>query len=414
MDGRGVAVGRATETGEYQLITSERRSLDAEGLKAIDITPRVYGPLIGRWPDRDAEEWLATGGTPTFSEVLALTVRALDQYLELPRPEHRALLATWVVGTSFFPMFLSYPRLSLSGERGCGKSKALTLLAATTWNGYLALTPTPAVLFRLIHEFRLTLLLDECEAFNKEDARDILAIINSGYKAGGAVARVEGKDARRVESFSVYAPMALAAHLAEPLADVTRFAFLSGWRKGEILPLQWDAVDRTAREVWLWTSKNGRRRSLPLTGELWALVEGRWAAREYRTLDGTTALSPFVFHREGESVVDFRKAWGSACIKAGFFRVVRRSAETEEKVPTKLFHDLRRSAVRNMVRAGVPQSVAMEISGHRTAAVFMRYAITAEEQKREALERTEAFLASLTAASAGPQVVPLPVAKAGH
>ena len=116
-----------------------------------------------------------------------------------------------MVGTYFFPMFLSYPRLSLSGERGCGKSKVLTLLAATTWNGYLALTPTPAVLFRLIHEFRLTLLLDECEAFNKDDARDILAIINSGYKAGGSVARVEGKDARRVESFSVYAPMALAA-----------------------------------------------------------------------------------------------------------------------------------------------------------------------------------------------------------
>ena len=207
---------------------------------------------------------------------------------------------------------------------------------------------------------------------------------------------------------------AVAAHLPEPLADVTQFAFLSGWRKGEILPLQWDAVDRAAREVWLWTSKNGRRRSLPLTGELWTLVERRWAAREYRALDGTTALSPFVFHREGESVVDFRKAWGSACIKAGFFRVARRDAETEEKVPSKLFHDLRRSAVRNMVRAGVPQSVAMEISGHRTAAVFMRYAITAEEQKREALQRTEVFLSSLTAAASGPQVVPLPVARAGH
>jgi hypothetical protein len=106
-------------------------------------------------------------------------------------------------------------------------------------------------------------------------------------------------------------------------------------------------------------------------------------------------LSPFVFHRSGTPSGDFRKAWASACVAAGFFRVVRVDAETEVKVPTTLFHDLRRSAVQNMVRAGVPQSVAMEISGHRTASVFMRYAITSEDQKREALQRTQAHVASL-------------------
>ena len=211
-DAQGVALGRLTEAGEYQLITSERLALDAKAAgPALATRPRCYVPLVGRWADSDAEEWLTTGQAPTFSEVLALTVRALDSHLELPRREHRALLATWAVGTYFFPLFLSYPRLSLSGERGCGKSKLLTLLAATAWNGYLALMPTPAVLFRLIHEYRLTLLLDEVEGFDKEDARDILAIINSGYKAGGSVPRVEGKDERRVESFSVFAPLALAA-----------------------------------------------------------------------------------------------------------------------------------------------------------------------------------------------------------
>ena len=207
---------------------------------------------------------------------------------------------------------------------------------------------------------------------------------------------------------------AVITHLPEPLPDVTRFAFLSGWRKGEILTLRWDAVDRTAREVWLWTSKNGRRRSLPLTGELWSLIERRWAAREYQAIDGTSALSPFVFHRDGQPLVDFRKAWATACINAGFFRLAGRSADPEGRLPTKLFHDLRRSAVRNMVRAGVPQSVAMEISGHRTAAVFMRYAITAEGQKREALLRTEAFLSNAGAGSVGAQVVPLSTARAGH
>ena len=131
-------------------------------------------------------------------------------------------------------------------------------------------------------------------------------------------------------------------------------------------------------------------------------------------MDETTALSPFVFHRDGQPLVDFRKAWATACIEAGFFRVAGRSAHPAGKLPTKLFHNLRRSAVRNMVRAGVPQSVAMGISGHRTAAVFMRYAITAEEQKREALQRTEAFLASAEAGPAGAQVVPLPTVRAGR
>ena len=80
-------------------------------------------------------------------------------------------------------------------------------------------------------------------------------------------------------------------------------------------------------------------------------------------------------------VGDFRKAWASACRAA--------------KVPGRLFHDLRRTAVRNMIRAGVPQTVAMSISGHRTIAMFNRYNIASQEDQREALLRTEAHLAAL-------------------
>lgn len=71
--------------------------------------------------------------------------------------------------------------------------------------------PTSAVLFRLIHEFRPTLLLDEMEALGGEQARDVLAVINAGYQAGATVPRVEGKDTRRVKGFPVYAPLACAA-----------------------------------------------------------------------------------------------------------------------------------------------------------------------------------------------------------
>lgn len=165
----------------------------------------------------------------------------------------------------------------------------------------------------------------------------------------------------------------VARHLPDPIADIAWFAYFSGWRKGEIVGLRWESVDRKAKEVRLPSSKNGRGRVLPLEGALVALVERRWTAREFRTAEGITALSDFVFHARGHAVVDFKRSWATAC----------RLAE----VPGRLFHDLRRTAVRNMVRAGVPQSVAMEISGHRTISMFLRYNITSEADKREAMRR---------------------------
>lgn len=74
----------------------------------------------------------------------------------------------------------------------------------------------------------------------------------------------------------------LVAVLPEPLADAARFAYFSGWRKGEILPLRWEAVDRAAKEMRLSTSKNGRGRVLPLDGSLWDVIERRWKAREFQ------------------------------------------------------------------------------------------------------------------------------------
>ena len=66
----------------------------------------------------------------------------------------------------------------------------------------------------------------------------------------------------------------------------------------------------------------------------------------------------------------------------------------EAKVARRLFHDLRRTAVRNMISAGVPQSVAMSISGHKTVSMFMRYNITSDADKVEALKKTAEHLAS--------------------
>ncbi len=93
-------------------------------------------------------------------------------------------------------------------------------------------------------------------------------------------------------------------------------------------------------------------------------------------------ISSLIFHRAGKPIGDFRKAWARAGKKAGIQRI---------------FHDLRRSACKNMLAAGVPQSIAMKISGHKTDSMFRRYAISSESDLRTALRRTQDYLKTVQA-----------------
>ncbi len=180
------------------------------------------------------------------------------------------------------------------------------------------------------------------------------------------------------------------SYLPELVADVARFAYFSGWRKGEILGLRWEDVDRGAGEVRLRTSKNGEGRTLPLEiGDLREILERRWTAREYKDTDDVTALSEYVFHVKGRALQDFKRSWATSCAKAG--------------VPGKLFHDLRRTAVRDLIRSGVHQAVAMRITGHKTDSVFRRYNVTSDDDKRDALRKLEHYRA--TKPSEGGKVV---------
>lgn len=112
-----------------------------------------------------------------------------------------------------------------------------------------------------------------------------------------------------------------------------------------------------------------------LEGELLEMIRAQWEKRKVVTLPGQSPalLCPYVFHRNGRRISDPRKAWTEACDQTGLGH--------------KLLHDFRRTAVRDMVRAGVPEKVAMSISGHKTRSVFDRYDIVDEEDLRQAALR---------------------------
>lgn len=161
---------------------------------------------------------------------------------------------------------------------------------------------------------------------------------------------------------------ALPSHLKDPIT----FLYFSGWRAGEMKALEWRDVDLDGKVVRLRpeVSKNKDGRVLPLAGELLEVVE---RARARRRPD-----CQFVFHEGGQPIGNFRKAWRTACRAAG--------------LNTILVHDLRRTAVRNMVRAGVPDRVAMTLSGHKTRSIFDRYNIVSESDLVAASEQLQAHL----------------------
>ena len=188
---------------------------------------------------------------------------------------------------------------------------------------------------------------------------------------------------------------AVCAHLPAALRPVVRFAFLTGWRKGEILPLQWSQVDFDAGVVRLepGTTKNDDGRTFPfhVLAPLRALLEDQ--REQTRTLERETGrIITAVFHRSGKAVLSVDGAWRAAATAAG--------------LPGALFHDLRRSAVRNMEAAGVSRSVAMKLSGHRTESIFRRYAIADSVALAEGVEK----LAKLHAGTAEPRKV-IPIGK---
>jgi integrase len=162
------------------------------------------------------------------------------------------------------------------------------------------------------------------------------------------------------------------AHAPVSYQDVLDFAYYSGWRRNEILYLTWDDVDLAGGVIRLTPqrSKTKTGRVLPISEPLRGVLKRRLRRRK--------KLDLRVFRRDGVPVREWRTALRDACRKA--------------KVPHRLLHDCRRTAARNLIRAGVPERIAMLLTGHKTRAVFDRYNIVNERELLTAGERLAAYL----------------------
>jgi len=168
-------------------------------------------------------------------------------------------------------------------------------------------------------------------------------------------------------------------HLPTYLQPVMETAYITGWRiKSEILTRLKIHLDMS--EGWLrldtGETKNGEGRQFPLIPELRRVMEDQ-LARTRELERNTGRIIPWLFHRDGQPIKDFRYVWDKAKELAA--------------VPDRIPHDFRRTAVRNLERAGVPRSVAMKLVGHKTESMYRRYAIVEESDMKEAAEKLAAL-----------------------
>ncbi len=215
-----------------------------------------------------------------------------------------------------------------------------------------------------------------------------LAIERKHLHSMPSIRRLDESDNVRQGFFEEPDLRRVVAYLPEYLQDFTLYGFRTGWRKGGIKSLRWADVtkkiieDKETKErmevevVFLpgkyW--KNGEPQTMPLVGELAEIIARRRAARAVTTKDGVM-LSEFIFHRDGKPLGDMRKSWTSACKLAG--------------VSGRLFHDLGRTFARDADNDGVSRSVAKDITGRKTEAIYTRYRIVAEGEKASALLRMQ-------------------------
>jgi integrase len=215
-----------------------------------------------------------------------------------------------------------------------------------------------------------------------------LAIVSHAFtlamEAGSLFARpkiptLSEKGNERRGFFEPEAFAAVCRYLPAALVRLARFLNITGWRgRSEGQKLLWAWVDFAAGEVRLpaGVSKTQEPRTFPMTRELRQLLVEQRAVVDAIQRKHQRVVPTVFCQDDGRPVKDWRRAWRTACERAG--------------VPGRVVHDFRRTAIRRMVRSGIPERVAMKLSGHQTRTVFDRYDITSGADLVAAADRLDA------------------------
>jgi integrase len=199
---------------------------------------------------------------------------------------------------------------------------------------------------------------------------------------------------------------AVRRRLSADLQIAVGIAYAFGWRmQSEVLTLERRQLDLETGSLRLepGTTKNDDGRVVYLPPDLKAQLAAH-VDRVHALERKLGRVIPYLFPHfrgpwKGTRRRDFRKVWAEACIAAGHFRVVpvldaagqpevdKDGRPIVAKKPSKLRHDFRRTAVRNLVNLGTPERVAMKVTGHKTRAVFDRYHIVSPGDLQDVARR---------------------------
>src|SRR6266550_445169 len=215
------------------------------------------------------------------------------------------------------------------------------------------------------------------------------------YRESSGSTSARGADNGRTGFFDEADFRAVLGELAPPLRAPLEFAYFTGWRiPSEVLVLTWAQVDFAAGlvrlEVGATKGKPGKRdgRTFPFAAlpALTALLE-RQRAHTDAVERATGRIIPWVFHRQGKPIRDYHHAWAGALRRAAVVSRDGLKVVVRPQLLGRVPHDFRRTAVRNLERAGVSRSVAKKLTGHKTDAVYNRYAIAPEQDLREGVAK---------------------------